>query len=137
MTQMRIFEVLPSERGPHPTSVIDATHEWCLPGVICPVCGNTWSDAGLAYPLISLSELPFESEYRIARAVPLTEFNLLKSRLGPVLRRGTFVLPGTEFGPLVGKASGKFGDFAWLNPWTPLIKGDAYLQLRGKGVHLP
>lgn len=134
---MNIFAALPSERDTPAAGLIDATHEWGLPGVICPVCGNTWSNDGLAYPLISLSDLPFERDYRIPRAIPLAEFNVLKNRLVPLLPEGTFVLPGTEFGPLVGKASGKFGDFAWLNPWTPLIKGGAYLKLREKGIHLP
>lgn len=134
---MLIFKTLPSERDDSPNNIIDATHQWGLPGVICPVCGNTWSNIGLAYPLVSLSELPFERDYRIPRAVPLDEFDFLKNRLVPFLPREIFVLPGTEFGPLVGKASGRFADFAWLNPWTLLIEQRAYLQLQRTGINLP
>ena len=71
MRTINIFAALPSERDTHVASLIEATHEWGLPGVICPVCGNTWSNDGLAHPLISLSDLPLERDYRIPRAVPL------------------------------------------------------------------
>lgn len=136
-TRVRLFEVLPSEENAHQLGVINAKHEWGMPGVICPVCGNTWTNIGLAYPLISLSSFRFEKEFRIPRAVPLTEFNSLKTRLAAVIPSGTFIFPGTEFGPLIGKATGTFDDFAWLNPWTLLIKADAYKKLKAKGVQLP
>ena len=32
------------------------------------------------------------------------------------------VTPAAAIGPLRGKARGDFGDFAWVNPWTPLLR---------------
>jgi uncharacterized double-CXXCG motif protein len=42
--------------------------------------------------------------------------------------------PGTDFGPLVGSASGKPGDFIWANSWTPLISTKAANLIHAAGV---
>jgi hypothetical protein len=35
---------------------------------------------------------------------------------------------------LWGKAKGSFGDFAWVNPWTPLLRESVWLALRETGI---
>lgn len=137
MRDLFLFETQPSDEKEFDNSIINASHAWGLPGVICTACGNTWSDVGLAYPLVSLSGLPSKKGYETSRAVPLKEFEFLRDGLLSAIPAGTLILPGTEFGPLVGKVSGTFGDFAWLNPWTPLITIEAYQQLKNAGVRLP
>ena len=137
MRDLFLFETQPGDEKEFDNSIINANHAWGLPGVICQACGNTWSDVGLAYPVVSLSGLQDKKEYETPRAVPLKEFEFLRDRLLSVIPAGTLILPGTEFGPLVGKATGTFGDFAWLNPWTLLIKIEAYRKLQDAGVRLP
>lgn len=44
--------------------------------------------------------------------------------------------PGTDLGPLHGKANGRFGDFAWVNPWTPLLRESVWLALKEAGIPL-
>lgn len=134
---MLIFKTLPSEQGDSPNNMIDATHEWGLPGVICPVCGNTWSNIGLAYPWVSLSR-----NYRLKGTIEFPERCHLmslhsKKQTGSVPSQRNLCFTRHRVWPLVGKASGKFADFAWVNPWTLLIEQRAYLQLQRTGINLP
>ena len=59
-------------------------------------------------------------------------FEHLRSVVRPLFPSGTLLPPGTEFGPLVGKAWGSFGPFAWLNPWTLLVRREVLEQLQAQ-----
>lgn len=132
---MRLFEVLPDVRWRR--GEIDATHKWGLPGLTCATCGATWSAVGLAYPSVDLSALPSEKRYRDRWPVTLGELDELRHPIIPLMPDGSIPPPGTHFGPLVGKTKGTFGDFAWLNPWTLLIRSEALERLCYADMHMP
>ncbi len=117
--------------------LINAVHECCLPGVSCIVCGSTWSSVGIIYPSIPCSLF---SDFRDAlrpRPSSLDEFvELVKAVRSRIGGDQCILNPGTSFGPLSGTASGKFGDFTWVNPWTPLVRLSVFDQLRKRGLEL-
>lgn len=123
---MELFEVLPDYPNLG-TGRIDATHTWSLPGVFCPHCGETWGNAGLQYPTVDLSHLPGEKTYRQPATVHWNEFGSLCSSLTSLMEPDALLLPGTQFGPLVGRGHGRFvADFAWVNLWTLLVTKEAF-----------
>ena len=101
-----------------------------MPGVICPACGDTWAAVGEDYPAIDLAVLPNEREYRKPRAVAVAELDRLRRLLIPLLPHGVVPSPGAEFGSLIGKGRGQFGDFAWVHSWIPLIRREALSRLQ-------
>lgn len=117
--------------------VLDARHRWSLPGVSCDACGATWAMTGIAYPTIDLSQLSTQGDYLNPRVVDLQTFLTLRDVVGQLLPPEAVIVPGTEFGPLVGRASGAFEDFAWLNPWTLLASERCAMALTDTEVHLP
>jgi uncharacterized double-CXXCG motif protein len=126
---MELFEVLRDDPNLG-TGRLDAAHKWALPGVICPHCKATWGSAGLEYPAVDLSSLPGEKAYREPGAVPLNEFARLRSDVARLMEPDARLLPGTQFGPLVGKGTGRFpADFAWLTLWTLLITKEGFAWL--------
>ena len=133
---MLLFEVLRDDPNLG-TGSIDATHTWCLPGVICPHCGSTWGNVGLEYPEVDLSSLPNEKAYRRPAPVPLHEFTKLCEPVACLIGRTALLLPGTQFGPLLGKAKGRFAaDFAWVNLWTLLATAESLAWLRERVPNL-
>jgi hypothetical protein len=62
--------------------------------------------------------------------VSLVEFADLKSRVGRFFAPEQKILPGADIGPIEGKGRGKFGDFAWLNPWTVLVREAVAIRLK-------
>jgi uncharacterized double-CXXCG motif protein len=132
---MLLFRIQPDDAnwGKHYRYYINAAHRWKLPGVRCPSCGR-WATVGLDYPAVDLSSLPSEPRYRHARSVELEEYEELKQHVLTLLPGDAVVAPGTEFGPLVGKAWGTFGAFAWLNPWTVLMGDETLRHLESEGV---
>jgi uncharacterized double-CXXCG motif protein len=115
---------------------IDATHKWGLPGVICSQCNSTWGAVGSEYPSVDLSGLSNENAYRKARAVPFDEFERLRQPILRMLPEGSKLIPGTQFGPLLGEAKGKFKDFAWINLWTLLIRSEVRTALETRVSNL-
>ncbi|GEN10725.1 Myxococcus xanthus double-CXXCG motif paralogous family [Myxococcus fulvus] len=94
---------------------VNASHRWGLPGLRdCPGCGETWSSSGHAYPSVDLSLLEEHREFEGARPEPYPEFMRLRELVRPLAPSGDSLPPGTEFGPLEGKALGKYPSFAWL-----------------------
>ena len=116
------------------TGDIDAGHRWGLPGVICPTCGATWSTSSCEYPAIDLSHLPEAKLYETPRAEPLEEFERLRRPLLPLIPNGFIPPPGTEFGPLDGKAWGNFGRFAWRGGSSLLVDQSTFEQLQAADV---
>jgi uncharacterized double-CXXCG motif protein len=116
------------------TGYISAASKWGLPGVKCPGCGATSADPAVAYPCVDLSQHPHHSEFEVPRPEPLAEFERLRELVRPLAPKGAELPPGTRFGPLVGKASGRFGPFSFQNPWTLVARREAMEALRQAGV---
>lgn len=136
---MRFHNVEPDETswGTTYRYNISARHKWGLPGVRCGKC-SSWGVVGLAYPLVDLSSLPREERLRHRWPVSPHEFRTLLKEVRSHLPANLQIIePGTDLGPLVGRASGTFGDFAWVNKWTPLITVEAADALRQRAVLLP
>jgi len=134
---MRVFDCNQDESEELLDFEIDAQHKWTLPGVRCDVCGATWSTTGVEYPRVDISNEPFAKEYESGWPVTLAELEQRRARIRAHFPARAVLPPGTEFGPLTGRASGRFPDFVWLSPWTLLIKSDAYTQLRARHVLMP
>lgn len=135
---MRVFDCNQDESsGALLNYDIDGKHKWTLPGVKCPACGATWATTGIEYPSVDISNEPFAEDYKQGWPVALEELERLRSRVRKVFPEGAVLAPGTEFGNLVGSASGSFPDFVWLVPWTLLIRRDSYARLRSKNVRMP
>ena len=116
---------------------IHGSHRWGLPGVRCPVCHQTWSNTGLEYPSIDLSDLPEEPLFREPRAESLEEFLRLKDLIRSAFPLVKKLRPGTSFGPLVGEVKGEFSGFVWNMPWTLMLTGEALRGLRSKKLFIP
>ncbi|NMO18139.1 hypothetical protein HPC49_50740 [Pyxidicoccus fallax] len=112
----------------------DASHKWGLPGVSCHTCGSTWASSGHQYPAVDLSQLPERREFEKARPEPFAEFARLRERVRPLAPPNATLPPGTEFGPLVGRASGKFGPFTSQGDMLWLVRRDALERLQAEGV---
>ncbi len=135
---MRIFDCNQDESSEDLTDYgVEGRHRWNLPGVRCPTCGATWGTTGVEYPSVDISDEPFAREYFEPSPVPLDELKRLKSQIRSRFPAEATLLPGTEFGTFSGKASGRFPDFVYANPWTLLIKRHAYDQLLGKDLRMP
>lgn len=136
---MRLFRLYPDDArwGRQFEYEIEASHMWGLPGIRCSACGRTWSTTGIAYPALDLSKLPSVERYSQASPVAVEEFQKICAPILSLLAVEFVLPPGAEFGPLVGRARGRFGDFAWVNPWTMLIRREALLRLASEGIQLP
>jgi uncharacterized double-CXXCG motif protein len=116
------------------TGDVNAGHKWGLPGVRCPTCGATWSDGSDAYPSVDLTSMPERKEFEVPRPEPFAEFARLRELVRPYAPSGVPLEPGTEFGPLVGTASGTFGPFFMQNPWTLLALRETLERLQPEGL---
>ncbi len=127
--------MLRADRGSRHTGNVNATHKWRLPGVRCPLCGNTWSEGlGTAYPSVDLSLLAAREDLKTPRPDPIEEFERLRELVRPLLPAGAHLPSGSEFGPLVGTATGSFGPVCFQNPWTLLVQREALERLQAEGV---
>lgn len=134
---MRVFDCNQDESEELLDFEIDAGHKWTLPGVKCEVCGDTWATTGVEYPTVDISAEPYAKEYVNGWPVSLAELEQRRARIRSHFQADALLPPGADFGPLEGKASGRFPDFVWLSPWTLLLKRVAYEQLRSHDVALP
>src|SRR5581483_3180819 len=122
---MHLYTVQPDPAARQFRNSVEAVHKWGLPGIICPVCGATWALSGVAYPSVDVGSLADPSPYTSYSPVPLDRFLELRREVFPLVPDGRAPPPGTQFGPLVGKLLGEVGDFAWVNPWTMLLREGA------------
>ena len=135
MKQPRAFQIKPDDAAWRAANSpdIEATHWRKLPGIRCPSCG-VWAGTGISYPgadvvLLAAASLPAEPW-----PIPLEDFTRLATRVRRILGPKRPVSPGAELGPLRGRAAGTFGDFAWVNPWTPLLRESFWLALKDSGI---
>ena len=124
---MRFFVAKPV--NPNPGFSV-RRRRWSLPGVICPACGATWSNIGIAYPSVRLGASEGAEELANPRAAPLDEFERLRSKILPVLPPEAPLPPGTGFGPLVVESCGPYRHFVWPDPWTLLVGQEVLDVLR-------
>ena len=106
-----------------------------LPGVTCPKCG-TWATTGLIYPMANVSKLDEVANLTKPNPVTLTKFSELIRALRSVFEDEILLRPGANFGAVQGEARGSFGDFAWCNPWNPLVRESVLNALSAEEVVL-
>ncbi len=117
------------------TGDLNAGHKWGgLPGLRCPQCGATWAGSATSYPSVDLSSLPERKEYEKPRPEPFDEFVRLRELVRPLVPPGAQLLPGAEFGPLVGTATGTFSPLFFYYKSMPLVHREALEQLQAEGV---
>lgn len=117
------------------TGYINGTHKWGLPGILgCPGCKASWSGGGKSYPSVDLTPIASLADFEEPRAEPIEEYERLRELVRPLLPPGASVEPGTELGPLVGKAQGRFGPLVTLNPWVLLMQREPLETLQTEGV---
>jgi uncharacterized double-CXXCG motif protein len=117
------------------TGFINAAHKWGLPGIdTCPVCKATWSDNSKAYPSLDLVPLAELADFAEPRAEPIEEYERMRELVRPLLPPGAIVDTGSAFGPLVGKAQGSFGSFAFVNSFVVLMRREALEKLQAEGL---
>ncbi|MBZ4422439.1 double-CXXCG motif protein [Myxococcus sp. RHSTA-1-4] len=132
---MKFFEVLEGTSTPQ-TGNIDGASRWCIPSIECAVCGG-YGGLGEAYPTVDLNDLPERAlleEPRSLQSVSLEEYRRLCELLRPRVPAGAPLEPGTQLGPVSGKASGRFGDFFFQAPWTLWASREAVEKLQDAGV---
>ena len=134
---MRIFEIR-EDQFRRKVGHIDATHKWGLPGVVCPVCNQTWATISLEYPSIDLTNFVDEKLYRVARPEPLSEFLRLRQKIADAFPQLIVLKPGAVFGSSVGKAiGGRLDGFVWRAWWTICLEAGALEKLKDSGLSLP
>jgi uncharacterized double-CXXCG motif protein len=135
MNMARVYEIRPDQARWGKLNSIEATRFRKLPGVRCPQCG-AWALTGVIYPSIDPSVLNGISLPDTPAPIPVEQFARLAAVVQPLLGTTRPVRPGAELGPLKGTAEGSFGDFAWVNPWTPLLRESVWLALKEAGIRL-
>ncbi|OJT18887.1 hypothetical protein BO221_38575 [Archangium sp. Cb G35] len=117
------------------TGYINGTHKWGLPGILgCPGCKASWSASAKSYPSVDLTPVSSLADFEEPRAEPIEEYERLRELVRPLLPPGALVEPGTELGPLMGKAQGRFGPLVTLNPWVLLMQSEALEKLQAEGI---
>lgn len=129
----RFFEVR-EKKGARYSSYVDGMRKWSLPGVQCPLCGAGWSGLGEAYPSVDLSRHPEREAFEDISSDSIEAFERLREVVRPLAPKGALLGPGAEFGPLIGTASGRFGDFHMPVPWQLMVSPDALEKLEAEGV---
>ncbi|WNG42404.1 hypothetical protein F0U61_40425 [Archangium violaceum] len=128
------YFVVQEDRSAGFTGFVDAAPKWGLPGILnCPVCKATWG-AGFAYPSVDLTPVAALADFEEARAEPIEEYERLCELVRPLLPAGAVLRPGSDFGPLVGKAQGSFGSFVMNYSWRLLVQREALERLQAEGL---
>ncbi|HZI07133.1 MAG TPA: double-CXXCG motif protein [Archangium sp.] len=130
---MRYFRV-EEDRAAGYTGYIDGSHRWKLPGIICPACKATWSATSKTYPSVDLTPVASLADFETARPEPVDEYERLCELVRPLLPPGAVLEPGARFGPIEGKAQGRFGQFVSPVPWVLMVQREALEQLQAEGL---
>ncbi|HEX8440916.1 double-CXXCG motif protein [Archangium sp.] len=117
------------------TGFVNARHKWLLPGMdTCPACKAIWADTSKAYPSVDLTPLAAGADFEEARAEPIEEYERMRELVRPLLPPGAVVEPGSCFGPLVGNAQGRFGQFVSNYSYLLLVRREALEKLQAEGL---
>jgi uncharacterized double-CXXCG motif protein len=128
------FEIVPDQSWAKKNS-IEAAHAVKLPGMLCPVCG-AWATAGVSFPRIDARLISDGERIDWPKPISPEEFSTLASSLEARLGIARKLTPGAELGSLSGKGKGIFGDFGWVNSWTPLLRESVFSTAQDAGVRL-
>jgi len=112
--------------------LISAVHARKLPGVICPLEG-AWATTGINYPTVDVALIDSRVGELPAHPIPIEGYRALVARIEPITGPERRLRPGANLGPLCGTACGLLGDFAWVNPWTMLVRSSTYQELLSLG----
>lgn len=133
---MKYYQVEEWENPKH-TGCLNAARKWILPGMSdCPTCGAASIVAmGAEYPCVDLSPLPRRdlSILEEGDQVPFPEFARLREAVRPYVPPNACLLPGTAFGPLIGKGTGWFAEM-YRGLWTMCLRVEAWQQLSKAGI---
>lgn len=130
---MKFYELEPVPE-PRFSGQYKTERRWGLPGIHCPPCDETWSDIAFAYPCVGLSVLEGHGDFSARVEEDFAQFERLCTRVRPLVPPGAPLWPGTDFGPLVGSASGNFGQLFMQYAWALLIRREALEQLQAEGM---
>jgi uncharacterized double-CXXCG motif protein len=134
LTRMHYF-VVEEDKAAGYTGFVDAAHQWGLPGIRhCPGCEATWGAGAKAYPSVDLTPLTSLADFETARAEPIEEYERLCELVRPFLPPGALLEPGAGFGPLVGTAQGRFGQFVSNYSCLLLVRREALEKLQAEGL---
>lgn len=136
---MDYFLILPDDEnwGTAFNDNIEANYKWTMPGVHCSICQQTWATIGVAYPMVDLTSMPIGNQLKKPRVVEIEVYEEIRKVVKKIIPDGLPILPGTKFGPVVGKITGTFGDFVWRQIWDPMIKVGSYANLVSSGLSIP
>jgi len=115
--------------------LISAVHARRLPGVNCPLEG-AWATTGINYPTLDVALIDSRVGELPAHPIPIEDYKALVARIEPIAGPERPLRPGANLGPLRGTARGLVGDFAWVNPWTMLVRSSTYQELLSSGFSL-
>lgn len=130
---MKAYEILPDDAWPYAYR-INASHKWGLPGVKCSQCGFVGGGCGSQYPALTLPEGIEAAPYLEGWPVTPERQIELQAALLRSWKQDIRLGPGTDFGPLVGKAHGKCGDVGWVRLGTMLLADQAVKRICDAGV---
>lgn len=131
---MRYFNIR-EDRSSGYTGEVSARHKWGLPGILnCPGCKASWGTGSNAYPSVDLTPVAGLADFEEPRAEPIEEYERLCELVRPLLPSGAVLVPGTDLGPLVGRAQGRFGPLVSPYPWWLLVQREALEKLQAEGL---
>ncbi|MBZ4419178.1 double-CXXCG motif protein [Myxococcus sp. RHSTA-1-4] len=118
------------------TGRLSGIYKWYLPAVLdCPGCGpGVFGNETLRHPCVDLTALPNVHEYAYRPPQPLDEYLRLSEQLRPLLPPGAVLMPGMALGPMVGKASGTFGQLFMHDPSFVHMRREALERLQEAGI---
>jgi uncharacterized double-CXXCG motif protein len=131
---MRYF-IIEEDKSLGYAGFVNAGNKWGLPGIdTCPACKATWADTTLAYPSVDLTPVTALADFVEPRAEPIEEYERLRELVRPLLPPGAVVEPGSRFGPRVGNAQGRFGQFVSNYSHVLLVRREALEKLQAEGL---
>ena len=115
--------------------LISAVHARGLPGAICRFDG-IWATTGINYPTADVALIDSRVGELPTHPVSAEDYRALAAKIEPIIGSERLLQPGANLGPLRGTAHGPLGDFAWVNPWTTLIRSSTHQELLSLGFSL-
>jgi uncharacterized double-CXXCG motif protein len=112
---------------------IDGAPRWCLGGITCIACGQTWAAIGLSYHDVDLSDLPGSERYFPRGGLSVEALEASKVALRSKVPAHFLLKPGTTLGPFCGTAKGTLADLV-LPDWILFVRKGAFQALIAAGI---